>query len=214
MIWEIPIIQKILKLRDLLSGKCSLRNWGCNLLLIPQEEWKIRVLYYNRRLLDELKWLLEVSRSWKRWNYWGDICGHPSCLQEWIVWNRRTDTKFLRMLHQQRYYQLGQKETDCKIKKGLQNSRTLQRGNRLFKLLSYKYLLYFMKKEWSRGPSFKLRAWSQNTQRIVPRPWHLREWASQDWEIACHLWLHFFVCLFFCSFFSPYIFTSLKPEYP
>lgn len=65
MICEIPIMQKALKLRDLLSGKCRLKKLRLrlnSLLLMPQEDQKVRVFYYtedySKRCSDS-----DVSRS-------------------------------------------------------------------------------------------------------------------------------------------------------
>lgn len=60
----------------------------------------------------------------------------------------RRPTKFLRMLYQQIHSSLRLKETELdKMKEGCQIPTIVQAGNRLIKLLGYKYMLALKKQK-------------------------------------------------------------------
>lgn len=188
-ILSLSSLQKMLKIRDSLVGKCVLER--------RSKVWPDKLLLTLKRLG---MWLMDLrshlSRRWEqRWNYTGKISGGHFCLVECIPMTYTGEPHFLRALFQQKTINLhGKWKRKDKTKEGCQTLKILEARNRLIKPLRYKRVLRFKKKEVSLqkqrlGPTDQDRGTMAkvcNSQRIIPRLWNLMEFALLDYKMACN----------------------------
>lgn len=104
--------------------------------------------------------------------------------------------------NQQKHCQFGFKRIEYWIK-GCQTPKVIQTRNSLIKLLSYKYMLTFMKKTQTCQQNLESRRQNYKLQIITTRPLNQMAFAWMDFETAGDLWLLF--CLNVCNSYSMFV---------
>lgn len=181
----------MLKLGDSLSGKNTLERkskiWLDNLLQMPCKGQKVRVFLNTKGFykglgilcMDPHNYLSRIQNQ--RWDHPRRICGGASCLMQWMpvtyVGDPQVSSDFCTSRNTAILDWKGQREN--KMKEDCQTPNTLQAGNRMIKFLSCKHNLPFKwKEEWLWERKGKPRAQSLEPQRVIARPWNLKEFAQ------------------------------------